>query len=687
MNKVKISLFALAAIFAVSCVQDPVMEESTVATAQTNVAKKFINTAECANAGTLILFVDEETAEAWTCAEVATRSGVEVLDATVAEIGVESIKQVFNMNINREEKMAQDMHRWFTVKFSEEADVEQVAQKFAAISGVQRVQYSTKLQRPEVKVKAVEEKFFTRAEEEMPINDPMLDLQWHYDNQGLQSIYKGAKKGEDINAFAAWKHTMGSNQVIVAVVDEGVKYNHEDLIDNMWVNAGEVAGNGIDDDGNGYVDDVHGLNSVKLNGNITWDRGAFVSNGKGGLEWDGDSGHGTHVAGTVAAVNNNGKGVAGVAGGSGNGDGVRIMSIQIFDGTDPSGLANNAAGIEYAADMGASVLQNSWGYPTDPAQMSDSVYEQYYGVEHAALKYFQGKNNCPAMKGGVIIFAAGNEAKAGADYPGAYNEFLCVTAYGPDGLPTSYTNYNTGCNVAAPGGDFAYKDYDYKYDGCVLSTLPSETIDTYTGQPYGTSYGYMQGTSMACPHVSGIAALVLSYAMENGITLTNNELYDILASSVRNIDDQLTGSKYIYPGYEAYGQMNLSTYKGKMGTGKLDALMAIMNVRGAQCVNAVVGKELELNIPSLIGTGDIKVKAYNSYDISEETKQRLGIEKVEFFSTSLYLTCKNAGIGTITVKYIAGGDKVGGGSNTGGKLIEKEVVIVAREANDNGGWL
>jgi hypothetical protein len=133
--------------------------------------------------------------------------------------------------------------------------------------------------------------------------------------------------------------------------------------------------------------------------------------------------------------------------------------------------------------------------------------------------------------------------------------------------------------------------------------------------------------------------------------------------------------------------MNLSTYKEKMGTGKLDALMAIMDMRGAISVPAIVGKEYELNIQSVIGNGDTKVKAYNGFTISEETKQRLGIERVEFFSTSLYFTCKNAGIGTITVKYIAGGDKVGGGQTTAGKLMEKEVVIVAREANDNGAWL
>ena len=133
--------------------------------------------------------------------------------------------------------------------------------------------------------------------------------------------------------------------------------------------------------------------------------------------------------------------------------------------------------------------------------------------------------------------------------------------------------------------------------------------------------------------------------------------------------------------------MNLDQYKGNMGTGKIDALMAIMSVRGAKCVPVTVGKELVLDIASLVGNGDIAVKAYNGYEISEDTKKRLGIDKVEFFSKSIYLTCTKSGIGVLTVKYIAGGDKVGGGDTVGGKLMEKDVVLVARDANDNGGWL
>ena len=685
MKKVKLSLFALVAMMAASCVADPVMEGEGVAADKSPIAK-IINSSDDAAAGKLILYVDEETADAWSIN--TTRSGNAQLDAVADELGVESIAPVFNMNINGEEKRAQGMHRWYVVKFDEAADVQSVAVKFAEISSIQRVQYSTVLSRPQVKASPLAETEIaeTRAVDH-PFDDPKLPMQWHYNNRGLsETIFAGAKEGEDIGAYGAWKYTTGNREVVVAVVDEGVKYDHPDLADNMWVNQAELAGTvGVDDDGNGYVDDIHGLNAVKLNGNITWNRGDWAYNEKGQKYWDGDSGHGTHVAGTVAAVNNNGIGVAGVAGGNGSGNGVRIMSIQVFDGNDATSLDSNARGIEYAADNGASILQNSWGY-NDDRITSDNAYSSSSSVELAALRYFVSKSNCAAMNGGVVIFAAGNEGLPHARYPGAFNEFVCVTAYAPDGAPATYTCYDKGCNVAAPGGEYELLKGAWSDNGSVLSTLPAETIDYATGAPYGSDYGYMQGTSMACPHVSGVAALVLSYALDNGIKLTNTQLYDILTSSVRNFDDFLTGSVTRHYGDKRAYSFYIDGYKGKMGTGKLDATLAIMNLRGATCVPTTVGEEYAFKLGEFIGTGDINITMMRDYVVEEDVKARLGMT-LDYFNNTIYIKCTKPGIGVITVKYIAGGNAVGGGSTSGGKLMEKEVVIISRENNDNGGWL
>lgn len=667
MNKTKVLLLALASMAATACVSDDAM----LSQGKTEVANlKIVNSSDSAIKGEMIIYVDDATAAQLEGAVDATRSGVSAFDATVAELGATAVVPVFNMAINTELKRELNMHRWYTLEFSEDVDVEYAAKLLSELKEVERVQFSVPVSTPKVTaVEADPSQFAATRAQKLPFNDPGLAMQWHYNNDGTVA-FPNARAGADVNLFSAWKHTTGRPEVVVAVVDEGVCYTHEDLKDSFLVNEAEFNGaEGVDDDKNGYVDDIYGYNFVD-DGRITWTR-------------SGDSGHGTHVAGTVAAVNNNGIGVCGVAGGSGKNDGVRIISCQIMSNGEPAGPGPTAKAIEYAADRGACVLQNSWGFGAGQIANDSAFKSGTTSVELTAIDYFKAKKNNPALEGGIVIFAAGNDGKSVAVYPGAYNNLIAVTAVAPDGLPTYYTCYDRGCNVAAPGGEYTT---NWDTPGCVLSTMPTNKASS--------GYALMQGTSMACPHVSGIAALAISYAMDNGITLTLPELKDIIVSSVHSLDPYLTGFKANPNG----GTLNLSSYQGKMGTGLIDAYQVLMAVRGTKCIPVPVGETVYLEISDYIGDGKSTIKIIkNGTTMSDEAKEALGIDDLKVMGNKVVITCTKPGTAPIKFSYVAGGSTVGGGQITGGMATEQEFMLVAREgikidSGTNapitpGGWL
>ena len=487
MSMKRLLILPLLALAFTACVKDSVGDIPL----KSGPSDKIYYASEKAAKGRLIVKVDAPT-------EVFTIEGMEL-----------DIEPLFAGK--RDDKL----DKWLLVSFDEAIDNAIVAEALAADSRVVRVEYDLPMQRIEGKKVAMpESRPATTRATNLPFNDPELEWQWHYYNDGSLDT-ELCREGADINLLNAWKYTAGDSRVIVAVCDGGVMAEHKDLADNMWVNEAEKNGlSGVDDDGNGYVDDVHGYNFVTDNGKVTADS------------------HGTHVAGTISAVNNNGYAVCGIAGGTGNGDGVKIMSIQIFEGDDGCYSSTIAKGVKYAADNGAVIINNSWGYDPNDNYTGDNEYEHYDSVLKEAFSYFKTNARLEgAMEGGLVVFAAGNETYPESAYPGAYRDYISVSAMSSDFKATYYTNYGPGVNICAPGGDAYYANW------LTISSVSTTEKD---------GYEYMQGTSMACPHVSGCAALAVSYALKQGYTLTADELHRLILTSVHDINVYQNGTKQYF---------------------------------------------------------------------------------------------------------------------------------------------
>ncbi|PIQ84577.1 MAG: hypothetical protein COV75_01540 [Candidatus Omnitrophica bacterium CG11_big_fil_rev_8_21_14_0_20_63_9] len=288
----------------------------------------------------------------------------------------------------------------------------------------------------------------------------------------------------------AWNVTQGRRQdqtpVLAAVVDTGVDAAHPDLAANVWTNPGEVAGNGVDDDANGYIDDVYGwdFTTCRFFGFAQ----CLLEKPRGNDTMDHD-GHGTHVSGTIAAVGNNGLGIIGVA------PQAKILPVKGLNDDGQGYSSDLAAGIVYAAQQGAAVINNSWGCggpcPSNPV-VEDAV--------RAAM----------AM-GSTVVFAAGNSSDDVAKYsPQNMTDVkpIVVSASSPEDRPAFFTNYGLEVDVAAPGGDDEEGDISTDPFRNILSLRATDCDGCAPFVEIGDAYLRQAGTSMAAPHVTGVAALI-----------------------------------------------------------------------------------------------------------------------------------------------------------------------------------
>ena len=643
---------------------------------------KVINTPSASIDGNLLLRLTDEAA-----AELAA-GGVTFKEELAQNMKLISIEPIFTIRQDKEEVARRhNLHRWFAIEF-EGADNAAVVAKLSTFSQVEMIQYN-KVVTPASDLKSSP---YVPTLQEMSasvgatFNDPYLKDQWHYINTGSSEIANVTYEGGDIAVKDAWTLTAGDNRVVVAIVDGPVKYDHPDLAPNMWKNEGEVPGDGVDNDKNGYVDDVYGWNCVNRSGKIDW------SNKK-------ESGHGTHVAGIVAAANGNGIGVCGTAGGTGKGDGVRMMSCQIFNG-GASTLDASAVAFVYAADNGASIAQCSFGYEGEgAAYKSDAAYRDIFGAEYDAIAYFMdpANNNSDILDGNIVIAASGNDSRDMSSYPAAVKEVISVTALGPDYLPAvTYTNYGPGCNIAAPGGDFYLGNYTSfaVNKSRVLSTFISTVNgDENASGQFDYDYAYMQGTSQACPHVSGVAALGLSYAYKLGRKFSRDEFVSLLLTSVNDLDGRLKDNVMKISGYTGVEQFkDLGLYRGKMGTGAVDAWKFLMALEGTPSLAVKVQDASEkaerYELSSYFGESSNNL-TYISVECDAATMQSLGLtEKPEIKYGKLNIKPTQVGSGKFVIKAIAGGENLGGMEQIGGMEITRTVSVISRGvSSDNGGWL
>ena len=347
------------------------------------------------------------------------------LDTLSRKLGAVSVSPVFSPNTSAGQHPR--LRRNYLIRFPAEWALEPLQRRYARHPAIEAVEVN-RLNQPCA---------------EIPPNDPNYDEQW---NLAL------------MNMPEAWRMEQGSPEVTVAVVDSGIARQHPDLHSQLWQNADEIPGNGIDDDGNGYVDDTHGWDfsdAPALTGNGDW---RIRDN-----DPQDETGHGTHVSGIIAAKPNNRIGIAGIVWHC------RLMPVRAgfkFGGGTYFQNDDAAAAIVYAADNGAQIINMSWGDTVNAFIIEDAIAYAY-------------------ARGCVLVAAAGNSGVIGSFYPAALKKVISVAGLGQEKQLDSDSNFGATIDIAAPGEEILSTDLNGMYQN-------------------------LSGTSMAAAHVSGIAALVLS---------------------------------------------------------------------------------------------------------------------------------------------------------------------------------
>ncbi len=428
------------------------------------------------------------------------RFDIAAVDQVTQLHGVVSVRRIFpDAGKYEAAHQAFGLHLWYEIRFPRSGDIRGILRDLRTLAHFEKVEQCQSYSL------IGSDSYASPSALPAGTNDPWFSQQWNLNNTGQL----GGRPGADIKMLDAWTIESGRSDVIVAVIDGGVDIIHPELSNAMWVNADEIPNNHIDDDNNGYTDDYNGYgfgdNTPVINSHP----------------------HGTHVAGTIGAVSNNGNGMAGIAGGSGNGNGVRIMSLATFGTYQNGGFE---AAMVYAADNGAVISQNSWGGGSTAIEAAINYFIERAGLDNTSAN-FNSKLQIGPMAGGVVVFAAGNDGGA-VSYPASYPPVIAVAATDRSDFKASFSNFGPQIDISAPGVN-------------ILSTVPSR---------YG-SYSFASGTSMACPHVSGVAALIVS--KEGGPGLVPAYVQTRLVTSADPLEP-------LNP-----------VYANKLGAGRLNAFKAL----------------------------------------------------------------------------------------------------------------